>query len=114
MPDGPLADLLIGEGRSRSCRKTGGIGHHFFECGILLDGLARNPLASGQVEINVSDFLAVARHGFGRDLPLRDGHRGGPCPEDPGTRELWIRDCLFEYGIRLSVLDDSQGRSRKI
>ena len=31
-----------------------------------------------------------------------------------GPESGWIRDCLFEYGIRLSVLDVSQGRSRKI
>ena len=31
-----------------------------------------------------------------------------------GPESGWIWDCLFGYGIRLSALDYSQGRSRKI
>ena len=88
MPLGPLADLLVGEGQSRLGQE---------------DRLDRAPLLGVRHPLgrscedphgyrpggdNISEPLAVDRPGCGRDLPLRDrhGHRGGPCPEDPGTR----------------------------
>ena len=115
----PLAPLLtfssVKDNRAWG-RKTDWIEHHCLECGILLADLAVIPTTIGRVEItsrNPWRWIApdvaeiyLFEIGMGIEVALVRKILELECG--------WIRDCLFEYGICLSVLDDSQGRSRKI